>query len=145
MRHNFQRYSKVFVISLISIFCLFGMSVKVHSMLTEAQGGFEATFYDGRINNGWNTIRGTFYYNNSEYGFSITFWYDSRTGKVSNATYRAEDYSASIKITSMTISRDITRITVVGPQLKIVASEEYIDQWDGTMTRGKHKGFCTMW
>ena len=98
------------------------------------------------FSDGYNVLNGSFNYQGAEYGFIVTFNYDSATGKVSNAMYEATGYGgggAKNKINSMTISNDDRKISITGPGLKISASGSN-GYYSGSMKRGTHGGTCTM-
>ena len=105
--------------------------------------------YRGRVfNNGWNNLYGNFYYQGASYGFVVNFYYNTSTGKVTNATYRATDYgtkAAKSKITSMTISYDEDVINISGKMLRINVSATGYGEYSGSMTRGNHSGRCSMY
>ena len=98
------------------------------------------------FNDGYNVLTGSFYYQGATYGFTVSFNYDTDTGRVSNAVYYA-DYNTSgakNKINSMTISTNEKSVSIKGPGLSIKASGSP-GSYSGSMTRGKHSGTCSMW
>lgn len=98
------------------------------------------------FNDGHNTLDGSFNYKGAEYGFYITFDYDTSTGTVTGAHYKAKNGSSNSgnKITSMIISSDESEITISGPGLSITASGSP-GSYSGYMTRGSHSGSIRMW
>lgn len=99
------------------------------------------------LNNGWNFFDGVFYFNNAEYSFDIGFYYNARTGRITNATYSALDYggkASKTKIDRLTINDG--RIIAVGNNLRIDARyDSYNDCYRGSMTRGRNSGSCELY
>lgn len=98
------------------------------------------------FNNGSNVLNGSFNYQGAEYGFIISFNYNTSTGRVSNAVYKATGYGggSTNKINSMVISGNESSISISGPGLSInVAGSP--GSYSGSMTRGTHSGSCRIW
>ena len=94
---------------------------------------------------GYNVLYGSFNYKGAEYGFTVSFNYNTSTGKVRNAVYYADYNTSGAKnpINSMIISANEKSITISGPKLSIKASGSG-GYYSGKMTRGDHSGTCTM-
>ena len=135
---------------LLSACMFFALSIGFTNPLT-AQDDPDVSFlaYNrGKIlRNGLNTLYGTFYYKGSPYGFEISFRYNARTGKVSEASYKATGYTSGStqKITNMTISKDERRINISDTNLRINVYMEEYGIYSGSMKRGDHSGTCEIY
>ena len=112
-----------------------------------SQSEAQATYRGAVFRHGWNNLYGNFYYKGASYGFVINFFYNTNNGRVTNATYKATGYGgggSKSKITSMTISYDEDVINISGGSLRINASARGYGQYSGSMTRGSHRGTCSM-
>lgn len=103
------------------------------------------------LNDGRNIMSGTFNFRDSKYGFTVTFYYDSATGKPSDATYEADDYGKTYPLSKIQFSSDGSRMYITlsgvagGTDTEInVSSEIDNPRFTGTMMRGTHSGTCTL-
>lgn len=99
------------------------------------------------FSDGYNVLNGSFNFQGATYGFIITFNYNSSTGRISDAMYKATGYGAGSanKINSMTVSANGRNLSISGPSLRINASGNGSGSFSGSMTRGTHSGSCSMW
>lgn len=104
----------------------------------------ENVWKDGR-----NVLIGTFVYQGSKYGFTITLDYHISTGRITNATYEAHGYGKASKLSVATLSSDCTALYLSG---QASGTETMIDvtaspgssTYTGNMIRGDHAGECTL-
>lgn len=98
------------------------------------------------FSDGYNVLTGAFNYKGADYGFTVSFTYDTSTGKVRDAVYYADYNSAGARnpISSMVVSANERNITIKGPKLSIKVSGSP-GSYSGSMTRGTHSGTCRMW
>lgn len=98
---------------------------------------------------GHNVLVGSFSYEGSKYGFTVTLDYSSATGRVTNATYEAHGYGKPAAIATAVLSNDGSVLylkgNVSGNDLKIdVAAPKGSGTFAGTYMHGSHSGGCTL-
>lgn len=120
--------------------------VKKKEVVEDDDDDYEPVHRSSLFSDGYNSMSGSFHFQGADYGFIITFNYNSRTGKVSGASYEATGYGgggSKNKINSMTITNDRS-ISIKGPGLSIKASGSGNGYFSGSMTRGNHTGTCSL-
>lgn len=94
------------------------------------------------FNDGYNKLEGKFNYQGSDYGFSVSFDYDTSTHIVTNAIYKTVN-GAGMKISSMRISSNERTLSIYGNKLEIEATGSP-GSYSGDMIRGDHIGTCRL-
>lgn len=98
---------------------------------------------------GHNVLVGSFSYEGSKYGFTVTMDYSSATGRVSNATYEAHGNGKQAGVSTVVLSNDGSVLylkgQVAGKALKIdVTAPKGSGTFSGTYVHGSHSGGCTL-
>lgn len=98
---------------------------------------------------GHNVLVGSFSYEGSKYGFTVTLDYSSATGRVSNATYEAHGYGKASPVSTAVLSNDGSVLYLKGKasgqELKIdVTAPKGSGTFSGTYQHGSHSSGCTL-
>lgn len=100
------------------------------------------------LRDGLNIFDGKFNYQGIDYGFIVTFMYDTATGVASDPTFEASGYGSKSQLSEITVSNDEKTLvlsgTASGSKASIVADYIGNSEYSGTMVRGAKYGTCVL-
>lgn len=103
-----------------------------------------STVYDsGPLHSGYNVLNGTFNFNGSSFGFTLSFNYDPATGRASGGKYSPQGYSGTTNV-SVSVSDGGNSITATSKNTNINVSSSGGGIYSGWMQRGNHSGSCSL-
>lgn len=100
------------------------------------------------FHDGLNRLDGAFNFKGADYGFIVTFVYDTASGKASSPTYEATGYGSVSNLSNVYVSPDGSTLSLSGiasgTQTSIRVSYTGNSTFEGSMTRGANSGTCRM-